>query len=146
MRHAIFTIIILVHLLSPIFAQESKRKAKVPREIRAKIAKQFESLYKLQEELNIDDVPQDAIIAKPPQADHKGNTRPGDSAVGLLLLEEKNELYLDATPCQRSVAKKQIITFRKPYKKETQKNKTCEEGPFSYQAIKVTQQGNKRKR
>ncbi len=146
MRRAIFTILILVHLLSPIFAQESKRKAKLPKEIRAKIAKQFESLYKLQEELNIDDVPQDATIAKPPQDDHKGNTKPGDSATGLMLLEEKNELYLDTTPCQKSIAKKQIMTFRKPYKREPQKNKTCEEGQFSYSSIKVTQQENKRKR
>jgi hypothetical protein len=139
-------IVILAQLLSSAFAQVSNRNAKLPREIRAKMAKQFEKLYKLPDESGIDDVPQDTTIAKPPQDDHKGNVTPGGSAVGIVLLEEKNELYLDATPCQRFVARKQIITFRRPYKKETQKEKACGEGQFRYHAIKVTQQGNKRKR
>lgn len=50
----------------------------------------------------------------------EASTRVGDIATGVVLLEEKGDLYLDTNPCNG-----RVVVFRKPYRKSAIGSITC---------------------
>jgi hypothetical protein len=60
----------------------------------------------------------------------------GDSAAGVVILEDQRQLRLDATPCN-ATQNKAIIVFRPPYKKVTLGKVTCNN--TAYPSVQVIQ-------
>ena len=58
----------------------------------------------------------------------------GQSAVGVVLLEDEEQLSLDTSYCENDPYKKQLVTFFKPYKKSNPEEVGC---PSSGAYVKI---------
>jgi hypothetical protein len=52
-------------------------------------------------------------------------TKPGQSAEGVVLHEDEEQLWLDASYCENDPHKKQVIIFDKPYQKSKPEEVKC---------------------
>lgn len=66
-------------------------------------------------------------------------TRYGASAKGVIVKEKEGELYLDTTPCEPVLRKKQMYTFNSPYKKDEADEITCPKSAVKIKMTKITQ-------
>lgn len=69
--------------------------------------------------------------------------RYGASAKGVVVKEKYGELYLDTTPCEPQVRKKQMYTFNSPYRKEEADEITCPKSSVKIKMTKITQRGRR---
>jgi hypothetical protein len=69
--------------------------------------------------------------------------RYGASAKGVVVKEKEGELYLDTTPCEPEVRKKQMYTFNSPYRKDDADEITCPKSSVKYKMTKVTQRARR---
>ncbi len=101
----------------------------LPLSMQEKLASGFQHAYGLAEPPDLDSLSQIQIQ----------EARVGESAKGVVVLEKSGQLYLDSTPCESSLDRKQVFPFIKPYDSEEADDKLCTDPARTYKMKKVTQ-------